>query len=100
MDLCREFGIVDHDYFLKTTSVKTISKWRAYYQVQPFGFYKDEYFNAKICHTIQDSAGKTFKEIPSIGEHMSFTNALQDIAKPGKRIANKVRSVLGRFRGA
>lgn len=90
---------MDHDKFLKETPLTLIKKWWAYYQLQPFGFFKDEYLNAKICHTIQDSAGKSYKEVPTIGEHMAYQTALQDVATPGKRMANKVRSVLGRFRG-
>lgn len=96
-ELALEFKEIDIEKIL-SLPLPVINKWRAFFSLQPFGFSRDEYFAAKICATIVNMSGKSVDSDVEIEDLMAHKIAMQDIAKPGKRTQDKVRSIMSKFK--
>ena len=85
-------------------SLDELSGWQAYASLQPFGFPRDEYFNARICATIRNTSGRVLKEGTNdeIDDWLSYTKAMREYGKPGTSkmdTAHKLMNLLGHSDG-
>jgi hypothetical protein len=53
--LCLQLGLPHPDYLIKQLSCSQFNEWMLYYQAEPWGEYRDELRNGKLCALIHNA---------------------------------------------